>query len=72
MTQQQDTNRAVANLKTEAAKLGANGVLLTAVNEGGNAIAGTVIGPGGGAVTWAGGVSSKATLAGQAIFVFPE
>lgn len=72
MTQQQDTDRAVANLKTEAAKLGANGVLLTDVNEGGNAIAGTLIGSSGGAAIWAGGVSSKATLTGQAVFVSPE
>ena len=64
-TQAQDTNNAVQQLKKEAAKLGANGVLLSSVSEDGDVVFGAGAGTPGDAL----GLSSTAEVAGQAIFV---
>lgn len=71
-TQQQDTNNAMANMKREAAKLGANGILLGNLAEGGNSTAGVGISSAGQTAVYAGGYSSKAEVSGQAIFVTAE
>lgn len=71
-TQQQDTDNAVASMKREAAKLGANGVLLGNLAEGGNSAAGIGVSSTGHATLYSGGYSSKAEVSGQAIFVTAE
>lgn len=71
-TQQQDTNNAVASLKREAAKLGANGVLLGSLTEGGNATMGLGTSSTGQTTLYSGGYSSKAEVTGQAIYVSQE
>lgn len=58
-TQQQDTNNALNTMKEEAAKLGANGVILTNVSEG----TGSLIGS---------SMSNKADLSGKAIYVLKD
>ena len=68
-TQQQDTDKAIASMKREAAKLGANGVLLSTVDEGGNVVSGIGISNTGQTTTFGSGVSSQAVVTGRAIFV---
>jgi hypothetical protein len=68
-TQQQDTDGAVEKMKAEAAALGANGVILSGIYEGGNAVYGSGISNTGEVNTFSGGVSSEATVSGQAIYV---
>jgi len=70
-TQQSDTQKAIDELKRQAAKLGANGVLLTSSNTGSTeqvvaGVIGTV------PVVTVSGYSSSAQLQGTAIFVLPS
>ena len=65
-TEQDDVNYAIAELKKQAAKIGANGVLLTATGEKTY----TVVGGSGGAI-WSAPVTAK-TISGTAIFVHEE
>jgi uncharacterized protein YbjQ (UPF0145 family) len=69
-TQQSDTQYAMDELKRQAAKLGANGVLLNAVNAGSTAnVVGGVIGST--TVALGSGYNSQAQLTGTAIYVRP-
>lgn len=68
LTQQSDTQHATDELKRQAAKLGANGVLLTSSNVGstaqlGSGVVGTV------PITTVSGYSSQAQFQGTAIYV---
>jgi uncharacterized protein YbjQ (UPF0145 family) len=65
-TEQGSQNYAVAELKKQAAKLGANGVLLTATGEKTTLLYGTS-----GTLLWAAPVTAK-TIKGTAIFVHEE
>ena len=71
MTQQSDTQHATDELRRQAGKLGANGVLLTASNVGstaqvGSGMVGTV------PVVAVSGYNSQAQLQGTAIYVYPD
>jgi len=71
LTQQSDTQHAMDELKRQAGKLGANGVLLTSSNTGstqqvGSGMIGTV------PVVTVSGYSSSAQFQGTAIYVYPE
>jgi uncharacterized protein YbjQ (UPF0145 family) len=70
-TQQSDTQHAVDELKKQAGKLGANGVLLTSSQAGstaqvGSGMVGTV------PIVTVSGYSSSAQFQGTAIYVYPE
>ncbi len=66
-TSQGSQDYAIAELKKQAAKLGANGVLLTATGEQTS----TMVGGYGTGIIWAVPVTAK-TIKGMAIFVFEE
>jgi uncharacterized protein YbjQ (UPF0145 family) len=71
LTQQSDTQQATDELKRQAAKLGANGVLLTSSNVGstaqvGSGMVGTV------PITTVSGYNSQAQFQGTAIYVYPD
>jgi hypothetical protein len=65
-TEQGSQNYAIAELKKQAAKLGANGVLLTATGEKTTLVYGSS-----GTILWAAPVTAK-TINGTAIFVHEE
>jgi uncharacterized protein YbjQ (UPF0145 family) len=71
LTQQSDTQQAMDELKRQAGKLGANGVLLTSRQVGstaqvGSGMVGTV------PIVTVSGYSSSAQLEGTAIYVYPD
>jgi hypothetical protein len=71
LTQQSDTQQATDELKRQAGKLGANGVLLTSSNAGstaqvGSGMVGTV------PVVTVRGYNSQAQFQGTAIYVYPD
>jgi len=71
MTQQSDTQHATDELKRQAGKLGANGVLLTSSNVGSTAQVGSGM-VGTASVVMVSGYNSQAQFQGTAIYVYPD